>query len=407
MTSVDDSGAELDAAILHVDLDAFYASVEQLLDPTLAGKPVIVGGLGNRGVVAAASYEARTFGVRSAMPMARARRACPDGVYLAPRFGEYEAKSREVMGILRSVTPLVEQLSIDEAFLDVRGVRRHLGTGREVAEHIRTRIRAEAGLNASVGVATTKFLAKVASDMAKPNGLLVIAPGEELDFLHPLPVSRLWGVGPATLAKLERIGVSNVGDVARLPEQAIIAAVGNATGKHLHALAQNHDERSVTPERAVKSIGAEETFEHDLHERDALHREIVRLSDKVASRLRQAERVGRTFTLKVRFGDFSTITRSRTLPEATAASSLINAVARELLASIDVAGGIRLLGVSASQLTESQGTQGVLALDGVNDDKDDRRAAVDRAIDAVRERFGEGALRAATLVDEPRGGEGR
>jgi DNA polymerase IV len=392
----------IDAAILHVDLDAFYASVEVLLDPGLRGKPVIVGGLGNRGVVAAASYEARAFGVHSAMPMARARRACPNGVFLPPRFEHYEAKSREVMAILRDVTPLVEPLSIDEAFLDVRGARRRIGTGREVAQHIRERVRSETGLAASVGVATTKFLAKVVSDMAKPDGMFVVEPGTELDFLHPLPVSRLWGVGPATLAKLERIGARTVGDVARLPEAAIVAAVGSASGKHLHALAQNHDERAVVTTRVAKSIGAEETFPRDLHERDALHHEIVRLADKVASRLRQSELVARTLTLKVRFGTFETITRSRTVTEPTATSTAIATVARDLLASVDVSAGIRLIGISGSQLVAPQPTQGVLAFDDtVHDDPavdDERRAAVERAVDAVRDRFGDRAVRPATLV---------
>jgi DNA polymerase-4 len=396
-----------DAAILHVDLDAFYASVEMLLDPALVGQPVIVGGLGPRGVVAAASYEARRYGVHSAMPMWHARRACPDGVFRTPRFDQYEAKSREVMAILRSVTPLVEQLSIDEAFLDVHGVRRHLGTGPEVGAHVRERIRAEAGLAASVGVATTKFLAKIASDMAKPDGMLVVEPGTELAFLHPLPVSRLWGVGPKTQAKLERIGATTIADVAALPEQALVASLGAKLGAHLHALAYNHDERAVTPTRDVKSVGAEETFPRDLHERADCNRELLRLADKVSARLRTSEHVARTFTLKVRFGDFSTITRSRTLPEASAMSSVVANVARELLDAIDVGGGIRLLGISASQLGPPPPTQTTLdfgvettAAAGDHTD-DDRRAAMDRAVDAVRERFGVGALRAATLMSPP------
>jgi DNA polymerase-4 len=396
--------AASDAAILHVDLDAFYASVELLLDPSLAGKPVIVGGLGPRGVVAAASYEARVYGVQSAMPMARARRACPHAVFLPPRFDQYEAKSREVMAILRSVTPLVEPLSIDEAFLDVRGARRRIGTGREVAAHLRTRIRDETGLTASVGVATTKFLAKVVSEMAKPDGMIVVEPGTELQFLHPLPVSRLWGVGPATLAKLARIGAHTVGDVAALPDGALHAAVGKSTGAHLHALANNVDQRAVTPERVAKSIGAEATFPSDLHDREALHREIVRLADKVSARLRHAGHVARTFTLKVRFGSFETITRARTLPDATATSTVVAAVARELLAPIDVHEGIRLIGISASQLGEPQPAQGVLVLDdGSNDtDRDHRRAAVEQAVDAVRDRFGDRAVTPATLVSTPK-----
>jgi DNA polymerase-4 len=236
--------------------------------------------------------------------------------------------------------------------------------------------------------------------MAKPDGMLVVEPGRELEFLDPLPVTRLWGVGPATLAKLERIGARTVGDVARLPESALVAAVGSASGQHLHALAQNHDDRAVTPTRGVKSIGAEETFPRDIDRRDALHREIVRLADKVSARVRHAGYVARTFTLKVRFGDFNTITRSRTLPDGTATSTVVAAIARDLLASIDVSVGVRLLGISASQLAEPQPEQGVLAFDdSTQRENDDRRAAVERAVDVVRDRFGDRAVRAATLLD--------
>ena len=247
-------------SILHVDLDAFYASVEQLDDPKLSGKPVVVGGLGPRGVVAAASYEARRFGVRSAMPMARARRACPDGVFLAPRFDAYRDASRAVMKILRSFTPLVEPIALDEAFLDVAGARRLHGTGPEIAVAIRGRVRDDTGLVASVGAASTKLLAKLASDLAKPDGLLVVEPGEELTFLHPLGVERLWGVGPATRRRLTELGVSTVGELAALPEEVLVGALGNAAGHHLHALAWNRDARPVEPEQVAKSVGHEETF---------------------------------------------------------------------------------------------------------------------------------------------------
>jgi DNA polymerase-4 len=246
--------------ILHVDLDAFYAAVEQVADPALRGRPVVVGGLGARGVVAAASYEARQFGVHSAMPMARARRACPDGVFLAPRFDAYQAASSTVMGILRSYTPLVEPISLDEAFLDVRGAPRSWGTGREVATVIRARVRAETALSASVGVATNKLVAKLASDLAKPDGCLVVEPGTELDFLHPLPVERLWGVGPATRRRLARLGVNTVGGLAGVPEATLVTALGAGAGSHLYALAHGIDERAVEPHRVVKSIGHETTF---------------------------------------------------------------------------------------------------------------------------------------------------
>jgi DNA polymerase-4 len=388
-----------EASILHVDLDAFYASVEQLLDPALRGRPVVVGGLGPRGVVSAASYEARPYGVQSAMPMARARRAIPHAVFLAPRFAEYERFSAEVMEILRSITPLVEPISLDEAFLDVAGARRRLGDGPVIAGYARTRIKDETGLVASVGVATTKFLAKIASDMAKPDGLLIVEPGEEDAFLHPLPLGRLWGVGPATLARLQTLGVRTVGDVAKLPEATLVSALGAAHGSHLWQLAHNIDERDVTPERATKSIGNEETFPRDVRARSELEREIVRLADRVAGRLRHAGLAARTITLKVRFADFRTITRSRTAPEPTALSTDITTIARELLAAVDVAPGIRLLGISGSQLVTPAARQGVLDL-GV-DDADDgraRRSAVESAVDAVRARFGAGAVGAGSLV---------
>jgi DNA polymerase-4 len=391
-----------DAAILHVDLDAFYASVEQLDDPTLRGRPVIVGGLGGRGVVAAASYEARRFGVHSALPMNRARNACPTGVFLSPRFERYAMKSREVMGILESVTPLVEQLSIDEAFLDVSGARRLLGTGTEIAAFVRGRVRAEAGLIASVGVATTKFLAKLASDLAKPNGLLAVAPGTEREFLAPLPVTRLWGVGPATLRRLDRMAVRTIGELAALPESSLTASLGTALGTRLHALARNDDPRAVIPEREAKSIGAEETFAVDLRTRPACDRELVRIVDRVSARLRRAGLESRTVTLKIRFGDFETRTRARTIPSATDVSTVILATARELLDELDCSRGVRLLGVSLSQLETSGPSQGALALDDAGSSAQarvERRAAVEHAVDAVRDRFGSLAVGPASLVE--------
>jgi DNA polymerase-4 len=387
------------ASILHVDLDAFYASVEQLLDPVLRGRPVIVGGLGRRGVVSAASYEARPYGVQSAMPMAHARRACPHAVFLAPRFPEYERFSTQVMEILRAVTPLVEPISLDEAFLDVAGARRRLGDGPTIAAAVRAQIRDETGLVASVGVATTKFLAKIASDLSKPDGLLVVEPGTESAFLHPLPLGRLWGVGPATLARLETLGVHTVGEIARLPEETLVTALGRAHGSHLAQLARNIDERDVSPVRIARSIGNEETFGTDVRSRPELEREIVRLADRVAGRLRHTGLEARTITLKVRFADFRTITRSRTEPEPTALSTDITAIARELLAAVDVGPGIRLLGISGSQLAAPAQRQGVLDLGG--DDAAEgreRRSALENAMDAVRERFGAGAVSAAVLT---------
>jgi DNA polymerase-4 len=395
---------DLDASILHVDLDAFYASVEQLDDPSLRGRPVVVGGLGGRGVVAAASYEARAFGVRSAMPMGRARRACPQAAFVAPRFDRYSEKSREVMATLESVTPLVEQLSIDEAFLDVGGARRLLGTGVEIAQLVRARVRADAGLVASVGVATTKFLAKLASDLSKPDGLLAVEPGTEVEFLAPLPVARLWGVGPATQRKLDRIGVRTIGDVAALPEAALTAALGNALGEKLRALAHNDDPRPVVPERETKSIGAEETYARDLRTRDACDHEIVRLVDRVTKRLLDAGMEARTITLKFRYGDFETRTRSRTVPSATVVSTVFLETARELLDAVACERGVRLLGVSLSQLAPAAAAQGTLDLgdeEAGDEAQVERRAQVERAVDAVRDRFGTRSVGPASLVPAP------
>jgi DNA polymerase-4 len=340
------------------------------------------------------------------MPMGRARRACPHGAFVAPRFDRYSEKSREVMAILASVTPLVEQLSIDEAFLDVAGARRLLGTGIEIAQLLRARVRAEAGLVASVGVATTKFLAKLASDMAKPDGLLAVEPGTEVEFLAPLPVSRLWGVGPATLKKLDRMAVSTIGDVAALPESALTAALGAALGQKLHSLARNDDPRPVVPERETKSIGAEETFAADLRTREACDGEIVRLVDRVTARLHDAGMEARTVTLKFRYADFETRTRSRTLPGATVVSTVFLDTARELVDAIDCARGVRLLGVSVSHLAPVAAAQGTLDLDddeAIDDLRVERRAQVDRAVDAVRDRFGTGSVGPASLMGKGRG----
>jgi len=382
-------------SILHLDLDAFFASVEQLDDLGLRGRPVVVGGIGNRGVVAAASYEARAFGIHSAMPTARARRACPDAVFLPPRFEAYSARSAEVMAILRSVTPLVEPISLDEAFLDVEGAHRTFGTGPEIGAGLRARIKAETGLSASVGAATTKMLAKIASDLAKPDGLLVVEPGTELEVLHPLPVGRLWGVGPATRRRLDRFGVVTIGDLAAIPEDTLVRALGDASGRHLHALAWNRDDRAVEPHQEHKSIGHEETFARDRTDGAGLAADLGQMAARVAARLRAADRTARTIVLKVRFHDFTTITRSHTLPHPTALTVEIAATARALLDTVDLGTGIRLMGVSVSQLEEGAPVQGTLALDGPSDSARDDRRALDAALDGVRQRFGEGAVGAA------------
>ena len=395
------------ASILHLDLDAFYASVEQLADPSLRGKPVVVGGLGPRGVVAAASYEARPYGIQSAMPMARARRACPHAVFLAPRFEAYGEASAQVMAILRDVTPLVEPIALDEAFLDVSNARRLHGTGEEIAVELRRRIRADTGLVASVGVATTKMMAKLASDLAKPDGLLLVVPGTELDVLHPLDVGRLWGVGPATRRRLDGLGVSTVGDLAGIPVETLTATLGQAHGTHLHELSWNRDARAVDPDRELKSVGHEETFPRDVHDRAVLETEARRMAEKVGERLRRAGRVGRTVQLKLRYADFRTITRSRTLPEATDTAAEIAAVAVELLRAVDLGDGIRLLGVTAQQLEEAVAVQTRLDLDAEPEHERDqdaraRRRAVEVSVDEVRERFGTGAVQPAAFVERKR-----
>jgi DNA polymerase IV len=355
-------------------------------------------------VVAAASYEAREYGVYSATPMARARRACPDGVFLAPRFDLYREVSGDVMRILRSHTPLVEPIALDEAFLDVAGVRRIHGGGPEIAAAIRARVRDETGLTASVGVAGTKLLAKLASDLAKPDGLLVVEPGTELGVLHPLPVRRLWGVGPATERRLATLGVATIGDLAATPEETLVRTLGNASGHHLHALAWNRDERPVVADQEVKSIGHEQTFAVDLHDHAALEHELLGLADGVASRLRAAHTTARTVQLKVRFGDFRTITRSRTLAEPTDLAADLGRVSRELLSALDVRPGVRLLGISAQQLVRREPgahDQGTLFADptGARDEgepvapgENGRQAALERSVDAVRARFGRGAV---------------
>ncbi len=390
-------------SILHMDMDAFFVAVEVRRDPSLVGKAVVVGGTGTRGVVAAASYEARAYGVHSAMPTAVARRLCPHAVHLPGHHERYGEVSRRVMAILHSFTPLVEPLSLDEAFLDVGGALRLWGTGPEIAEQIRGRVRDEEGLSCSVGVAPTKFLAKLASEAAKPRasldgvrpgaGVVVVPVGGELDFLHPLPVRALWGVGPKTHERLERLGIATVGDLASLPLATLVASVGDANGRHLHRLANAIDDRAVVPDQAVKSIGHEETFAQDLHDHDRLGREVVRQADAVGRRLRAAGQAGRTITLKVRFGDFTTITRSVTLPDPVDSGRVIARAAEELLGTLDVSVGVRLVGVSASGLVAG----GVQQLT-LGDPADWSEA--DRAMDRIRERFGDDAIAPAVILDD-------
>jgi DNA polymerase-4 len=399
-----------EAGILHVDMDAFFVSVELLRRPELRGRPVVVGGSGARGVVAAASYEARSYGVHSAMPGARARRLCPHAVFLPGDHARYSEVSARVMEVFRSFTPLVEPISLDEAFLDVRGARRLLGTPTEIAHRLRARILEQEGLTCSVGVARVKFLAKLASEEAKPKaspdgpvfgpGVFELAPDQELAFLHALPAKALWGVGPATLARLERLGVRTVGDLAALPVEAVTGALGRASGSHLHALANAQDPRPVVPSQAAKSISHEETFARDRFRRDELEVEAVRLSDAVATRLRRAGLTGRTVTVKVRFGDFTTITRSATVDGGLDSGHQLARIARELLASVDPAPGVRLLGVGVSQLDDQGARQ--LTLDDLLAGEAPHGGAdwstAEEAMDAVRARFGDAAVGPASLA---------
>lgn len=399
--------SEVARTVLHVDMDAFYASVELLRRPELRGRPVVVGGAGARGVVAAASYEARSFGVHSAMPGVRARRLCPDAVFLPGDMAHYAAVSARLMEIFRSVTPLVEPLSLDEAFLDITGTERLLGPPSELAAWLRRRVRDEEQLSCSIGVASTKFLAKLATNRAKPRasrrgpvegpGVFVVAPGTELDFLRPLPVGDLWGVGPATLAKLERLGVATVGDLADTPLAALVSSLGKGSAVHLHSLAQGHDDREVVPDQEPKSISHEETFATDLTSADQLRPELVRMSDSVAARLRRHGYRGRTVQLKVRYGDFTTVTRSTTLRSPTDRGTEVLDVAWAMLTQLPVQQGVRLVGVGVSNLGREPAQEQLSFDDPGHGDWD----AANQAVDAIRDRFGTRVIRPARLAGRP------
>lgn len=385
---VDDSATP----ILHVDMDAFFVSVELLKRPELRGQPVLVGGTAGRGVVAAASYEARRYGVNSAMPMSVALQRCPNAVVLRGDYASYAKYSKQVMEIFQQLTPLVEPLSIDEAFLDVSGARRLHGSPAEIAWTIRERVHAETGLTCSIGVAATKYVAKVASSRAKPDGMLVVPAAETVQFLHPLPVSALWGVGRVTEESLARLGLRTVGDVAAMPHEALERAVGPALAARLGQLANGIDPRDVHTTRTEKSIGHENTFGHDLVDPVEIRRELLRLSNNVAVRLRKAGLVGRTVTLKLRYGDFRTVTRSRTLSEPTDVARRIYDEASDALAELVGDGErVRLIGVRAEHLRAS-GTGAMLW------DPDEEWRDAERTIDEVTAKFGTGAVRPAALV---------
>jgi DNA polymerase-4 len=385
--------AGTDATILHADLDSFYASVEQRDDPRLRGRPVIVGG----GIVLAASYEAKRRGVYTPMPEFRARRACPDAVWVSPRFSAYSEASEAVFDVFHDTTPLVEGLSIDEAFMDVGGLRRIAGSPAEIAARLRANVAERVGLPITVGVARTKFLAKVASGVAKPDGLLVVEPEAELDFLHPLPVGRLWGVGPVTERKLHDRGIRTVGEVAQLGEAHLVAMLGVGSGRHLHALAHNRDPRRIETGKRRGSIGSQQALGRGHKEPDTIEALLLGIVDRVTRRMRNAGRVGRTVTVRMRFDDFSRATRARTMAHVTASTEPIRDVALAILRDampMMAERGLTLIGLSVGNLENvADGTEQLLLPFGRKD-----RSHLDGTIDDLRERFGHRALTRASLI---------
>jgi DNA polymerase IV len=385
-----------DVTILHADADSFYASVEQRDDPGLRGRPVIVGA----GVVLAASYEAKAFGVRTPMGGAQARRLCPQAIVVRPRMEAYSEASKAMFRVFEDTTPFVEGLSIDEAFLDVGGLRQISGTPVEIAIRLREEVREKVGLPITVGVARTKFLAKVASGVAKPDGLLVVPPDAELEFLHPLPVERLWGVGPVTADKLRARGVTTVEQVARLGEATLVQWLGRGVGRHIHALSHNRDPRPVVVGRRRRSMGTQRALGRRRRSPEQLDTDLVALVDRLSRRLRKAHRVSRSVTLRLRFDDFSRATRSHTLHDATGLTETILVTARGLLADalpMIRERGITLIGITLSGLSDDRAIQLALPLDRVDAD------AMDVALDRVKERFGSNAVTRAVLLGRDQG----
>ena len=389
----DDAGC----TVLHVDMDAFYASVELIDRPELRGRPVIVGAGGGRSVVLSATYEARRAGVHSAMPMGRARRLCPQAVVIEPDHNRYAEVSRGVMEVFRSITPLVEPLSLDEAFLDVAGAVRRLGRPATIAQLIRDRVADEQRITCSVGVAGTKFVAKLASGRAKPDGLLVVPRHETVTFLHALPVGALWGVGERTEESLRRLGLVTVADIAHTPVETLRRALGDAVGSHLHELAWGRDPRQVVAEQIEKSIGAEETFATDVDDAEVVLRELLRLSERVAARVRSAGMLGRTVVIKIRFADFTTLTRSRTLGEHIDVARVIYATARDLYAALGLdRARVRLVGVRLEGLVDASAGHHQLAID----ERPQGWREAEQAVDRASARFGAGVVRPASLVPQ-------
>jgi DNA polymerase-4 len=385
-----------DPTILHADVDSFFASVEQRDDAHLRGQPVIVGGW----VVLAASYEAKACGVETAMSVARARRLCPGALVVEPRMSAYAEASKAIYRVFDDTSPLVEGLSIDEAFLDVRGVRRLSGTPSEIAVRLRTDVRRRVGLPITIGIARTKFLAKVASGVAKPDGLLLVPTEDELAFLHPLPVERLWGVGSVTATKLRDVGIATVGQVAQLSESSLVSLLGRASGRHLHALAHNRDPRPVQARRRRGSIGAQRALGRSRRSLGEIDASLVGLVDRVTRRMRAADRIGRTVVLRLRFDDFSRATRSHTIPYPTANTDAVLATARGLFATavpMIERRGITLVGVSVTNLEDGRLLQLALPLDRHSSD------AIDAAVDEVRARFGTSAITRAVLLGRRNG----
>jgi DNA polymerase-4 len=386
------SEPEATATILHVDMDAFYASVAERDDPSLRGKAVVVGA-GARGVVLSANYAARKYGIRAAMPVGRAKRMAPHAIFVTPDHQRYSEVSAKVMEIFDSFTPLVEPISLDEAFLDVTGARKLLGTGREIAVEIRRQVEASEGITCSVGIAPSKFIAKLASGHCKPNGILEIPADRILNFLHPLPVNAIWGVGPKTAETLERLGLRTVADIAKLPRATLIRALGQASGASLYELAWGRDYRDVTPNEPDKSISAAETFAQDIDDPEEILQEFLRLTEKAAARLRENNYYAKTISIKVRFADFSTISRSKTLPLPIDSTHEIYEIAKSLFLALNLdRARLRLVGISLDNLSEAAPEQLLLGAR----EKGWREA--DSAIDRAKLRFGGGSVRPGRLI---------